>query len=68
MDSYVCLALPGIGGTFHSGPHGAGRGIAKGDAAGRVDAGGGEAGGRGMGGGPFRYHSDNIAGPGPRSF
>jgi tRNA-splicing ligase RtcB (3'-phosphate/5'-hydroxy nucleic acid ligase) len=68
MDSYVCLALPGIDGTFHSGPHGAGRVIAKADAAAQFDAGAVEAEVRDMGVRLFRYHSDNIAGQAPRSF
>ncbi|HET6202853.1 MAG TPA: RtcB family protein [Planctomycetota bacterium] len=68
MDSYVCLPLPGIDRTFHSGPHGAGRVISKGDAAAQFDPAEVESEVRDMGVRLYRYHSDNIAGQAPRSF
>jgi len=68
MDSYVCTALPGITRTFHSGPHGAGRVLAKTDAAAKFDAAEVEADIRGRGVRLYRYHADNIAGQSPASF
>jgi tRNA-splicing ligase RtcB len=68
MDSYICLPLPGVGRTFHSGPHGAGRVLAKDAAAAQFDPSEVEAEVRDMGVRLYRYHSDNIAGQTPRSF
>jgi tRNA-splicing ligase RtcB len=68
MDSYICLPQPGIGRTFHSGPHGAGRVLAKAEAAERYDPAAVEAEVRDLGVRLYRYHSDNIAGQAPRSF
>ena len=68
MDSYICLPLPGIDRTFHSGPHGAGRVMQKVEAAAQFDAAAVEAEVRDLGVRLFRYHSDNIAGQAPRSF
>src|SRR5262249_17327409 len=68
MDSYICLPLPGIDRTFHSGPHGAGRVITKADAAAQFDAAAVEAEVRDLGVRLYRYRSENIAGQAPRSF
>jgi len=68
MDSFICLPLPGIGRTFDSGPHGAGRVLAKADAAAQFDAVAIEAEVRDRGVRLYRYHADNIAGQAPRSF
>jgi tRNA-splicing ligase RtcB len=68
MDSYICLPLPGIDKTFHSGPHGAGRVMQKTEAAAQFDAAAVEAEVRDLGVRLYRYHSDNIAGQAPRSF
>lgn len=68
MDSYICLPMPGVARSFHSGPHGAGRVLAKDAAAAQYDPSEVEAEVRDMGVRLFRYHSDNIAGQTPRSF
>lgn len=68
MDSYICLPLPGIDDTFHSGPHGAGRVLSKADAATQYDPAEVEAEIRERGVRLYRYQTDNIAGQAPRSF
>jgi tRNA-splicing ligase RtcB len=68
MDSYICLPGPGVGRSFCSGPHGAGRVQSKADAAGTYDPAAVEAEVRDMGVRLYRYHADNIAGQAPRSF
>ncbi len=68
MDSYICLGRPGIAGTFHSAPHGAGRVLSKDEAAGKYDPLEVEADVLGRGVRLYRYHSDNIAEQAPSSF
>jgi tRNA-splicing ligase RtcB len=68
MDSYICLPGAGVGRSFCSGPHGAGRVLSKADAAEQYDPSVIEAEVRGMGVRLYRYHADNIAGQAPRSF
>ncbi len=68
MDSYICVGLPGIARTFHSAPHGAGRVLAKAEAAAKFDAKAVEAEVRDRGVRLYRYHADNIAGQAPSAF
>jgi len=68
MDSYLCLPLPGVGQTFNSSPHGAGRVMSKAEAAETFVPEEVEEDIRGRGVRLYRYHTDNIAGQSPVSF